>query len=62
MDPDANLQEQRELTHKLIEALAHTTPVDEVDVARLCELVQDLDNWIKRGGFLPAAWQPKEKK
>lgn len=33
--------------------------IDMDDVARLCELVRALDEWIKNGGFLPKAWQQK---
>jgi len=57
MDPDSNLEEQRQLAGKL---LADEREADEhyyIDVERLCELVESLDKWIKRGGFLPKEWR-----
>lgn len=63
MDPDVNLEEQRKLAARLI-AQIDSEPADDVidldDVDRLIELVQALDQWISRGGFLPQAWQKKE--
>ena len=57
MDPNANLEELRELI-----ALNANRPdgardlrPDEVD--RLCELVEALDDWLSKGGFLPSAWE-----
>ena len=50
MDPDENLREQLELAK-----LMHTHD-DYGEALRLAELVRDLDEWIKKGGFLPAAW------
>lgn len=57
MDPDANLVEQRELAAKLVEA-DETSPGFAEDARRLAELVEALDEWISRGGFLPARWNP----
>lgn len=62
MDPDANLAEQRELAAKIIKDIdtadpSTINPVDPDDASRLAELVQALDAWMSRGGFLPAAWQ-----
>lgn len=63
MDPDANLREMRTLAAKILAATdAEGVELLEVDAPRLAELVEALDGWIRRGGFLPAAWQPKEKK
>ena len=65
MDPDANLTEQLDLanmdwTGKESDEL---TPdeIDELHVAhiRLCELVEALDRWIVKGGFLPTRWRTK---
>lgn len=56
MDPNANLKELRELAAELIRLLDAEDHIDENDVNRLCELVEALDQWISRGGFLPAAW------
>lgn len=65
MDPDASLAEQRTLRKKFIAAFDAcdpdtgdwTTPIDPIDAYRLAELQEALDEWIARGGRLPAAWQ-----
>lgn len=50
MDPDAALTELLELAEIGAEG-------DEVDAARMAELVLALDGWICRGGFCPARWR-----
>lgn len=50
MDPDAALAEIRELVDRIKAADSRHT------VQRLAELVDGLDQWLSRGGFLPAAW------
>jgi hypothetical protein len=64
MDPDANLDEQRRLVrriHAVQDATEGPTMGELRDVAhdayRLAELVEALDQWIARGGFLPARWR-----
>lgn len=61
MDPTANLKEQRELAARLLDGIGchdYSNLGDyEADVDRLCELVQALDGWIRRGGFLPEQWR-----
>ncbi len=63
MDPDANLREQLELasqdwtgkdTHELTPEEIDKLHTDHI---RLCDLVEALDGWISKGGFLPARWQ-----
>lgn len=56
MDPNACLDEMRTLA----ESLAESDDPDPCDVERLAYLVQSLDQWITKGGFLPAAWAPTE--
>ncbi len=55
MDPDANLKEQRDLLRKFRKRNRLTAG----EAARLAELVDSLDEWISRGGFLPEAWRQK---
>jgi hypothetical protein len=52
MDPNANLAEQRRIRSRIIAG-------EELDgdAQRLADLVEALDNWISRGGFLPRDWQ-----
>lgn len=53
MDPNANLKEQIELACKLQD---YERDDDASDVCRLAELVLALNEWISKGGFLPAKW------
>lgn len=57
MDPNANLKEQQELAAVLLECQYEAWADVEVGALRLAELVQALDEWIKKGGALPAAWE-----
>lgn len=58
MDPNANLEEQRQLRKKIVRGLeGKSAKVLPADVARLVELVEALDGWIASGGFLPRDWQ-----
>ncbi len=61
MDPEANLREQRKLAAEIVSA---PDPVDEAGYIelderanRLADLVQALDEWLTKGGFLPADWR-----
>jgi hypothetical protein len=53
MDPNATLREIREL-------LADPVPADSglwgSRLERLAELVEALDGWLSKGGFLPDGW------
>lgn len=52
MDPDAALQELRELYNEVQDS------EDPLDAAlRTVELFDDLDNWLISGGFLPKEWR-----
>ncbi len=54
MDPTANLNEQREMTKRMI---LTTGPEDfETCAVRLMDLVLALDAWLTSGGFLPEDW------
>ena len=52
MDPNANLEEQRELAYRIVEL----NDSREATYDRLAELVIALDEWITKGGALPTAW------
>ncbi len=63
MDPNANLEEQRRLAAEIlgmtVEQQGETETADLIYRAnRLAELVEALDGWLKRGGFLPKRWKP----
>ena len=53
MDPDATLKEIRELLEIWKVEAFHAEEVE-----RLAELVEALDEWLSKGGFLPKAWRP----
>lgn len=55
MDPTANLREQLELAKELMDQLL-SDEVFEDKAGRLAELVETLNDWIERGGFLPEQW------
>lgn len=57
MDPDENLKEMRMLVMGIIKANRLENEIDPDDAARLAELVDALDRWITKGGFMPAHWQ-----
>lgn len=59
MDPDANLKEQRLLAQTILHG-DDADSIDTGDAVRLAELVQALDEWLVKGGFLPTAWQHKK--
>ena len=55
MDPDANLEEQRRIVARMLDNEENEDYL--TDAQRLAELVQALDEWIVRGGFLPEEWR-----
>lgn len=59
MDPTANLEEQRQIVARLL-GDDTISPADTVALTqRLCDLVEALDQWISKGGFLPTQWARK---
>lgn len=64
MDPDSNLKSQRILAETILANIDAGQQPAEEHVDRLCHLVQSLDEWITKGGFLPKDWQhqPRKKK
>lgn len=71
MDPDQLLKEIRELVKQLqtdYQNTIHASVDDEQETADACvdhgyeleEKVNNLDEWISKGGSLPKAWQPKK--
>jgi hypothetical protein len=68
MDPDANLAELREVARAILRTWDACDPDDGsltegqqefiVEQAnRLAELVEALDEWLARAGFLPMRWR-----
>lgn len=52
MDPNATLREIREL----IKVWTPRSGLDPEDCHQLVQLIEALDGWISKGGFLPDAW------
>lgn len=53
MDPDACLKEIREVVSQINDGVPGLATA-------LAELVDALDEWIAKGGFLPNAWRSPE--
>ena len=51
MDPNANWAETIRLARDIL-----NDPDADADAARLAELVEALDGWISKGGYLPSAF------
>lgn len=49
MDIEATLTEMRNISAR--------EDLDDYDARRLAELFNAMDEWIRKGGKLPAAWQ-----
>lgn len=60
MDPNAYLEEIRQLVNQQRDADVAENSLCASSVDRLAELVHALDEWIAKGGFLPDAWKHKE--
>jgi hypothetical protein len=56
MDPDEVLKRIREACAELDSELASSDHVSAASAGALVSAVQDLDEWLSRGGFLPIAW------
>ena len=55
MDPDESLRQIRRLTRETaVDDIGYDEAVDSLN--ELIECVQDLDEWLGKGGFLPDAW------
>lgn len=60
MDPNACLEEIRELVSDIF--ADDKSNIDSLRRGdRLAELVEALDGWLSKGGFLPADWTTKER-
>lgn len=61
MDPTANLEHQLRLARRLLDDCTESDMgvpiVDSADAQELAEYVIDLDEWIRKGGFLPKPWE-----
>jgi hypothetical protein len=59
VDPNENLKEQLRLASSILDYPAQSDmDTLNADSERLAELVLALDEWMFKGGFLPARWGP----
>lgn len=61
MDPDENLKQQLEIAAKILDDVDNERRLDHDAAIRLAELVQSLDEWVKKGGFLPKEWYDPQR-
>ena len=54
MDPNATRAELLRIARSFL--APDSDSIDTGDAVRLAELVDELDRWIRRGGFLPERW------
>lgn len=62
MDPNETLRRLRGLTERV--HCGEVMSDDEIEnvMEELAELVDALDEWITKGGFLPKAWQEVQRR
>jgi hypothetical protein len=53
MDPNSNLRDQLNIARSVLAVKGEHS----YGAVRLAELVEALDDWITRGGFLPERWR-----
>jgi len=58
MDPDELLRKLLEISKLGLEA----NGLEGDDVMELVEGVQNLDQWLEKGGFLPARWEKNRER
>lgn len=56
MDPDECLKICQKLARRIIEEADAELPITDDRAERLAEQFLNLNEWISKGGFLPAAW------
>jgi hypothetical protein len=61
MDPNEALKELLELTHTELNGGVTTNTQVSTTLNRMAELVDGLDGWITKGGFLPDRWRLAQK-
>lgn len=57
MDPNVALEEIRRLIETCLDSSVPTKPTPKEAFLELAELVDGLDGWLSKGGFLPDAWE-----
>lgn len=58
MDPNAALEEIREIAHRCLDVRPWDTVADAMhDATAMAEAFEALDVWISAAGFLPDAWK-----
>lgn len=61
MDPNSDLKKMLKLAAKMLRDHEDEDleGIDRDDANRLAEMVEALDGWLSKGGFLPGKWERK---
>jgi hypothetical protein len=62
VDPNSNLKEQLEKVQLILYGGPFTVDDYGAITARLAELIEALDGWLSKGGFLPGKWEHQARK
>jgi hypothetical protein len=62
MDPNENLTEQLQIAREMTTDRDGGFTNQSESTLRLAELVIALDEWIRKGGFIPEAWDLKARR
>ena len=64
MDPNSNLIEQLAIARQIVADVDAEQPAFDwpFNAVRMAELVIALDEWIRKGGFLPDGWSKGGKR
>jgi hypothetical protein len=57
MDPNAALARQRQLAQEILRTHYLGEELNRFAVAELAEVTDNLDEWLRKGGALPDAWE-----
>lgn len=57
MDPNETLTKLREIKRRIQANVDTGTPLSPADAPDMADLFEALDDWLSKGGFLPADWQ-----
>jgi hypothetical protein len=57
MDPNEALETMRKCAASITRMVDRGAEPDADDATELAESLKALDEWLSRGGFLPAAWE-----
>lgn len=57
MDPDENLARQHQIANDVIRGTIRSSGEMRGLCEELCDLIEALDDWLRKGGALPERWR-----